>query len=134
MFSDSEDVFRRFETRHFANGELLPAAVPFPRASVNRSKYSRAEDVLFSDDGGYDGHGVFAFASRDLPKGVDRAGTPFDFALEHVPLESNYSHSELACSSPLRQVKPDLVPSKTAKSQFRADLSKRLRIVIEARA
>ena len=88
-FAPDERLFRRLSPRAFEQGLICDAAIPFPAFSVNREKYSEAEDVRQ----GHPDHGIFAFEVRAIPDQVE--GSPYHFGVEHVPEEDNYSHSEV---------------------------------------
>jgi hypothetical protein len=106
---------------------------------VNRSRFSEPEDVLFSEDGRYNGLGVVQFQVSDVPARVDSGQGPiYIFFLRHVPIDEppniNYAHSEISSA---REIEPSELkdPSKTAKALFKAQLVKRIRseqIKIEA--
>src|SRR5437762_13892153 len=55
QFSPREKLYRRFQKKDLINGEIAPSALMFPSTgeqtgqSVNRSKFSRPEDVLWKD-------------------------------------------------------------------------------------
>jgi hypothetical protein len=66
------------------------------RQSVNRSKFSIPEDVLFSETGAYNGLGVIEFQVFEIPPKVSQDNGPtYVFFMTHQPEENNYSHSEI---------------------------------------
>lgn len=132
-------LFMRYKRDYFVDGQLVHFGIRMPATSVNRGRFSEPEDVLFSEDGKYNGLGVVEFPVSDVPKQISQANGPtYVFFMEHVPLETtteiNYAHSEI-CSA--HQNAPDRFrePSKTVEREFKARLCKRIRrdrIKIEA--
>ena len=131
-FEQEEMLFRRYIKEHWENNRIVDAHFSFPRPSVNREKYSSPEDVLYSENGRYNGWGVLEFAVSHLPSPIaDGAGTAYVFFPFHAPEEQNYAHTEIPCE---RQDHPgsDANPSSTVKKTFRAKLSQQARVRIEA--
>src|SRR4029077_13323918 len=93
VFSPDERLFRAVPRKDLtADGRLLPPAIEFPDFSVNRERYSLPEDVLLVRPS----WGIVAFAVRDVPAELaDLEGKRYEFRVEHVPEEENYSHSEV---------------------------------------
>jgi hypothetical protein len=136
-FGADERLYLRYEADHWVQGELTSAGIRFPDTSVNRSRFSEPEDVLFSEQGRYNRHGVVFFPVSDIPVRIaldpPNNGNPYLFRIDHKPLDDNYSHSEIR-SRPEGTVE-DREPSKTIKKQFRIQLCQRLtqdRVLIEA--
>jgi len=48
-FDPDEFLYRRYALVHFADGQVLPQSISFPKPSFNRGKFSRPEDVLHVD-------------------------------------------------------------------------------------
>lgn len=101
-FSADEHLYIRYLAVSWIDGRLSHTGInAFPnkveQTSVNRGSFSEPEDVLFSEDGKYAKHGVLRFQVSEIPSPV--AGEPsslvFEFWPKHVPLELNYSHSEI---------------------------------------
>ncbi len=95
-FEPDEQLFRRFMRQ--AMSPTRPyidlSAISLPDLSVNRSKYSRASDVV--DD--FPDFGVAAFLVSEIPPSqVYRGTTQFEFRAVHKPLKKNYAHSEVQC-------------------------------------
>lgn len=116
-FEPSEQLYRRFHRDHFLAGEVLAQAITFPAFSVNREKYSQANDVLL----GYPTYGVLSFPVRGVPaECASPDGRVFRFRVEHVPEEDNYAHSEVRTYSNEERAAKD--PPKTVKKLFRTRL------------
>ncbi len=134
-FRGDEALYLRYQSKHWVEGQLDPAGVRFPRASVNRSTLSEPEDALFSDSGKYNGLGVVRFIVSSISLRIAQSeGPAYVFFMEHAPLDDNYSHSEIWSDHEHRtgQYKE---PSKTVKLQFRTLLCQKIRqenVCIEA--
>lgn len=116
-------LFIRCTTEDVADGRLIGSRVPYKNTSVNWSKYSKAWDVIFD----YPGFGFAQFIVRRLPKQLpkelpDRNARTFTFFPGHVPLENNFSHSEIWTFRDGQRF-PEAELSKTAKKEFRTILS-----------
>ena len=133
VFSGSELLYRRYLSEHVVDGKIVDACFPFPSLSVNRSKYSEPQDVLFSEDGSYDVFGVLEFRVEPILVPVpDDSGTRFFFFPWHVPLERNYSHSEVWCErGEARGQKA--TPSRTARKKIRAIICQHASVRLEAK-
>lgn len=95
-FADEELLYRRFHPSHLDGAEIAIDAVELPDMSVNRSKYSRPEWVIW--DEAFEGWGVLAFRVRDIPPDriVWHAGViPYTLEPRHMPLKYNYPHTEV---------------------------------------
>ena len=66
-FPSDEELYRKYLVDHWAGGHFIGPGLAFPNASFNRSKYSRAKDVLGDDDMSIQGWGVLACFVEDLP-------------------------------------------------------------------
>ena len=103
-FDPDEFLYRRYALVHFADGQVLPQSISFPKPSFNRSKFSRPEDVLHVDCcGGKElpGCGVLesgCLTSASLRNRAINVG--LHLYPKHVPNPTCYAHSELWCSSP----------------------------------
>jgi hypothetical protein len=130
-FRPEELLYRRYIQEHFENGKIVDAHFSFP-PSTNRQKYSEPEDVLFSEDGRFDSCGVLEFEATAIPAEIeDDQRNAFVFFPRHVPEEINYSHTEVWCERSLQRGNQAL-PSSTAKKKFRAKLSQRVKVRIQA--
>ncbi len=132
IFRPEELLYRRYRNDHWIDGLFSPAGFKFPKQSVNRQKYSEPEDVVFSEDGIFDGFGVLEFAVRDVPSSLEEEGTPvYIFFLKHIPLEDNYAHSEIWCETE-QETGRYVSPSQTVRKKFRTMLSQRVTVRIPA--
>ena len=122
----SERLYLRFGLEHFLDEQLVPTAVRVPGQSVNRGAFSEPEDVLFHEEGRYDGLGVVEFFVQDVPTTIITEGSRAIFFMLHKPLSDNYSHSEIACDK-TEPFEGDYPPSRSVKLKFRADLCKCIR-------
>jgi hypothetical protein len=134
-FDSEEFLYRRYALVHFADGQILPQSISFPKPSFNRSKFSRAEDVLHVDccDGKkLPGWGVLESSTSDLCVSAE-SGDKRKFTLypKHVPKPTCYAHSELWCSSPSSE---DAKPTESSKEKLRILLSRALKVKIPATA
>lgn len=117
-------------------GRLLASAIRSQlQQSVNRGRFSEPIDVLFSEDGRFDGLGVIRFQVGEIPPEIAQPDGPaFIFFPKHMPEDDNYAHSEIWCDH-----KPATGgyrrPGRTVSGLFREKLCSKLtsdRIVIEA--
>jgi hypothetical protein len=139
-FRPSELLYRRYRREDTKNGVILDAALPSPRKvettgpSVNRERFSRPEDTLWTDTGKLDGLGVFQFPVSCLPRDITCATTArrFAFMPKHVPLTKNYAHSELWCDEVPTKNAGYVVPTKLVWKEVRATIQKNSQIVITA--
>ena len=98
-FDGAEFLYMRYGCNDFLDGQLVPAAIHFPRTSLNRESLSEPEDVLFAESGTYNGLGVVGFVVSDIPPCILQPDGPaYSFWMKHVPLAHNYSHSEIWCA------------------------------------
>ncbi len=122
-----EPLYLRFGLEDFLGEHLVPAVLRVPGQSVNRGSLSEPEDVLFHEEGHYDGLGVVEFVVQDVPSAIfANQGSSAIFFMLHKPLPENYSHSEIACDQ-VEPLKGNHEPSKSVKLKFRADLCKCIR-------
>ena len=136
VFLDEEQLFLRIrpDASYPNRQELLLSDLRFPAFSVNRGKYSRAEDALAPS---WPTWGVAAFSVSDIPSMLEGpAGEHsvigrINFRPIHCPELGNYSHSEIRSSS---ESEESANPSRKVRVAFREHLRQRLRIVIQARA
>lgn len=126
-FDGNESLYLRYSREHFVEGQLAPAAIRFPKTSVNRGSLSEAEDVLFSREGAYNGLGAVELKVSDMPGRVSQEqGPTYLFFMQHVPLDENYAHSEI-WSDQEPGTGTYRAPSKTVKLKFRVSLCQRIR-------
>lgn len=139
-FGRDEVLFRRFRKNQLVNGELTPAALQFPKTaaegghSVNRSRFSEPEDVLWVGQDRVEGFGIFQFAVSVIPPDVTCPDTHARYAFfpKHVPLEDNYAHSEIWCDHMPRENAGYVIPSNRVKKELRAKISKYSQIIRQA--
>jgi hypothetical protein len=104
-----------------------------PKQSLNRSAFSIPTDVLFSKANEFQDWGVLSFKVTDLPEKFPADIPEYDFFPKHVPLEDNYSHTEVWCDGCLHPTGDYVTPGKGVKKLLRAHLSQRLTKEIEAK-
>lgn len=132
VFEQDELLYRRYVQEHWHDNFLVQAHFNFPETSVNREKYSQPEDALFSANRHFDGWGVLEFAVRSIPAQLeDDQGVRYACFPRHVPLEENYSHSEIWCERENDRGHP-AKPSAITRKKFRAILSQHVRVRIPA--
>ncbi len=96
---DAEEVLY-FRFANLIDGEISLPSIKFPNQSVNRSKYSEPEWVLYSNYPSVVHWGIASFRVREIPERLEsNGGIKWEFIPKHVPEEENYSHSEI---KPLR--------------------------------
>jgi len=134
-FDGGESLYLRYGCDDFLDGQLEPGGIRFPKTSVNRGSLSQPEDVLFAEDGKYNGLGVVEFKVSDIPPWIaQEQGPTYVFFMRHVPHTDNYSHSEI-WSDQAARTGDYRKPSRTVKLEFRTRLCQRItreRIRIEA--
>ncbi len=125
-FDPREALYLRYGADEFLEGQLDPAAIRFPKQSVNRAGLSEPQDVLIHECGKYNGLGVVCFCVEDIPPAVTgEQGSSFRFFMHHEPFEDNYSHSEI-WSARIDGNGEYREPSKSAKLTFRIELAKKI--------
>lgn len=130
-FEPTEKLFRRYTQVHYMNGQFSNTGFQFPKQSVNRQKYSEAQDVLFDETEIFAGWGVLSFKVHDLPTSFPPENPRYRFFPRHEPLEDNYAHSVVWCDR-LPGTNLYVEPSPQVKKLFRAVLSQRVTIEIAA--
>lgn len=122
-FESEEDLYIRF--RSVVGERPNISDIQCPNHSVNRSKFSQAEWVLlptFSD------WGYGAFKVKDIPDTIIRQeGDPYDFMVEHDPLDENYSHCEIR--SYVNGVRRNKINNNMVKLYFRMRISQKTQIL-----
>jgi hypothetical protein len=104
----------------------------FPKQSVNRGKYSTPADVLLSRADEFEGWGVLRFVVQDLPAEFPPGDAQYTFFPRHVPEDEMYPHSEIWCDRLPRTNEYVEPSSKGIRKLFRAFMSQRARVEIEA--
>ncbi len=134
-FDGGESLYLRYGCDDFVQGQLDPSAIRFPKTSVNRGSLSEPEDALFAEDGKYNGLGVIEIKVSEIPSEILQANGPtYVFFMQHVPMDDNYSHSEI-WSDQAPRTGTYRTPSRTVKMEFRVRLCQWIsqeRIRIEA--
>jgi hypothetical protein len=126
VFNGQEALYLRYRKDDFDTDFLALSAVRFPKQSVNRGNLSEPEDVLFSEEGRFNGLGCVFFLVSDIPEKIEQPNGPtYWFFMRHVPEPDNYSHSEIWCSYHARNDNYH-PPSKTVKLGFRVRLCQRI--------
>jgi len=131
-FLPEERLFRRYRREDYLGNQFSGLGFAFPKQSVNRGKYSNPEDVLFSNTDEFEGWGVLYFRAQDLPLRFPPDVAQYTFYPRHVPDDEMYPHSEVWCDR-LPQTGAYVEPaSKSVRKLFRAFMSQRVRVEIEA--
>jgi hypothetical protein len=131
VFKPKELLFRRYLKEHFADGQIPDAYFNFP-PSLNRQKYSEPRDVIFSEDGCFDGWGVLEYRVDQMSFDLVHESAGYSFFPKHTPDEANYSHTEIHCRRESDQ-RPEVHPNKAVRKKYRAKLSQQSpKIRIEA--
>lgn len=135
MFRDGRGVDNRFVPRHrlfyrckkedIEGDRLIASRISYQNKSVNWCKYSKAWDVIFD----YPRQGIAQFMVRHLPKELprerpDEKAKTYTFAPSHVPVDENYSHSEIWTFKAGERFPKGTLPD-IAKKEFRTILSDR---------
>lgn len=130
-FEPAEKLFRRYKRGHFVGGSFSGVGLSFKEApSLNREKYSRPHDVLFSEADEFADWGVVSLRVRDIPPSMPSEHPLYNLFPEHVPLEDNYSHTEIHCVGiPSTGY---VEPTPAVRKLVRAALGQRIIIEIEA--
>lgn len=131
-FMAAEKLFRRYRQEHYVDGTLSGVALRLREPlSLNREKYSEAEDVLFSPIDEFAGWGVFSVRVQDIPVVLPDEGPQYRFAPKHVPLDENYSHSEIWCDR-MEPTGRYVEPNPSVRKLFRTIISQRATREIQA--
>jgi hypothetical protein len=130
QFQASEKLFHRYVKKNYEQGKFLNVALSSV-PSVNRGKYSQAEDVLISEADKYIGWGVVSFAVQDIPSQLLAVSPTHSFFPRHVPEDLNYAHSEVWCNR-IGHEGSHVKPGNLVKKMFRALLGQRAVLEIEA--
>lgn len=129
FFELKEKLFRRFQKSDFdESGKVYPLSINFRNWSVNRSKYSDPKDVLKPN---WLKWGVGSFKVQDIPQNLTSpsGSNNFQFIIKHVPLDTNYAHSEIRTYKNGQYVSdPD--PPSVVKKAFRTKLSEKIVLLI----
>jgi hypothetical protein len=127
QFDAAERLFRRCVDLEIREGRVFADQIPFyPAMSVNRSRYSYPEDVIYPEIWRC---GVFSFRVDAIPDRYAIAGAGYEWLPSHEPEDDNYAHSEVHTlkNGVFSQTKLSL----TVKKHFRALLAKSSTVEIE---
>jgi hypothetical protein len=131
-FLPPELLFRRYRREDYLGNQFSSLGFAFPKQSVNREKYSVPADVLFSRTDEFEGWGVLRFRVQDLPAAFPPSNPQYAFFPSHVPEDEMYPHSEIWCDRLPRTGEYVEPSSKGVRKLFRAFMSQRARVEIEA--
>lgn len=126
----SEELYRSISPLDATDGEaVLESAVDLPATSVNRSKYSRPEDVLTAmrpND-----TGVAMVRVRDLPAPMTSpSGQTWEFVADDDPTTINNAHAEIRVKRRGQSYEGMKPSSKVFKGELRKELASRMRIIM----
>ena len=142
VFAPDEPLYRRIKPQVLLqaagleglDNAVLLSDVGFPDFSVNRGKYSNAEDVLQPNHAQC---GIVRFLAGDTPgplthPGERRGNTPpvpstFEFRVEDDPIESNEAHAEVRTYQ--NNARSAVKPPPTLRVEFRELLRRRMAVV-----
>jgi hypothetical protein len=134
-FAAEERLFRRYKAEHYIAGQFTGLGLRLSNApSVNRERYSVPEDVIFSETDEFAEWGVLSWRVQDVLLALPEAAPQYAFRAVHVPLENNYAHSELVCSSAQEPNGAHVEPNSGTKKLFRTLMGQRAIVVIQATA
>jgi hypothetical protein len=132
-FQPTEKLFRRYKREHFIDGRFSNMGLSFTNPpSVNREKYSQPSDAIFSEADEFLNWGVLSFQAQHLPAAFPTDRPAYSFFPHHVPLENNYSHSEVGCDTIPPSGTYQVPQPPGMRKLFRTTLSQRITIEIEA--
>jgi hypothetical protein len=132
VFGPTEKLFRRYKQDHFVGGQFSNMGFSFKNPpSVNRAKYSKAPDVVFSEADEWAKWGVLSFQVQHLPVSSPPDRPEYSFLLAHIPQEINYSHSEVNCDR-IPASGTYVEPRQAVRKLVRTALSQRITVEIEA--
>jgi len=98
VFEPVERLFRRYKREHIVGGAFSGVGLSFKDApSLNREKYSKPQDALFSEADEFVDWGVVSFQVQQIPPSVPPERPLYNLFPKHAPLEDNYSHTEVHC-------------------------------------
>lgn len=117
-------LYYRCTKEDLIDGKFIGARVRLPNTSVNWGKYSKPWDVVFDNKG----CGIVMWCVRGLPAELptvlpDKNAKVHSFSPGHVPLDQNYSHSEIWCFKEGKRVEKSLPD--TVKKEMRTMLGDR---------
>ncbi|NQU08601.1 MAG: hypothetical protein HQ583_08570 [Candidatus Abyssubacteria bacterium] len=108
----------------------LPTDIRLPAQSVNRAKHSKPEWVLYPN---HQGFSVGSFQVGHIPSIMKSPGpgnVRYEFKIEHVPDDDNYSHSNLVVHKKGKKIVGDGKKiNSDVKMRFRTEISKQIKIL-----
>jgi len=132
QFSPNELLYRRYVQDDFDGESLKPIRFSIP-PSLNWERYSLPEDVIFSEMGEFDQHGVLECNVEGLSVSVvDDHQMDYVFVPIHRPEENNYSHSEIWADCTQTGERTDR-PSRVARKKYRTMVSQRFKVRIASK-
>ena len=126
VFDAEEKLFVRVQPDHLVGGCVRPEAFRVPCQSCNREQFSEPDWVL-SD------WGVVYVRSGDVPPAFSSPNVDYNVDVEHVPLETNYSHSEIRVRRGIEPFLEKLNVSRKAGLDFKARLARMASVAIPSR-
>lgn len=113
-FDGREPLYLRYGREDFVEGQLALAAIRFPKTSVNRGSLSEPEDVLFAEDGKYNGLGVVEFEVSDVPPRIaQEQGPTYAFFMRHVHIPTTIRTARFGL---IRRHRPATIGSRARRS------------------
>ena len=141
-FDAAELLFRRLRKDQLVGDQIAASAMSFPKQatgskpSVNRSRFSRPQDALWTETEYLEKMGVFSFPVGCLgPELVcPDTGNRYECFARHVPLDKNYAHSEVWADTVPRSAEGYSYPSSKVRLEIRARIQKNQQIHIFPKA
>jgi len=137
-FAPSELLYMRVRRCHVEGARLTDvSAIRFPDQSVNRSKYSKASDVLIPDPNHERSSrwihlGVLGFPVEAVPACLTTNGhVVCDLRVEHDPLERNYAHSEIRAYRDGTRIREKKGIGRAHRKRYRLAIMEEARVVID---
>jgi hypothetical protein len=132
VFLPSEKLFRRYLPDHYDGQGFTGMAFSLTEAiSVNRGKYSIAEDVIFDENGEYNKFGVVSFRVSNIPQSLPNPEPRHGFVIKHTPYRLIYAHSDILCNN-LVDLDTHIRPSRGVRKLLQTELSRSLTLEIPA--
>jgi hypothetical protein len=135
-FLPRHKLYFRISKEDWDGGQLIEARLPVANQSVNWSKYSMPWDVKFD----HPFCGIAQICVRDIPKQLpEQLSDPNDkfhiYAPKHVPIATNYSHSEIQVTKNGILVRDSSkINSKIVKKKYRSIIRSAAVILLEPMA
>lgn len=108
------------------NGSVSNASLPSPAFSVNREKYFTESEARSA----WKDFAVAAFPVDAIPASVaSDDGKVYSFGVEHEPIPSNYSHSEVNTYHEGIKLEKPQQPPRHVRKKFRDLLRQKIKIL-----